>query len=112
MRYLTALVICAPLVLASVAHAQALNQSKKPSPEEMQKSMDAAMNSMVPMMGRMAEVMIEAQLKIAAQPETATSIAAFKRNLYLELQKKGFSSQEALQITLATALPTASAMGK
>ncbi len=79
----------------------------RPSAEEMQKSMDAAMGSMVPMMGRMAEVTIEAQLKLAAMPETAERIAAFKRNLFEQLQKKGFTPAQALQITLSTQLPSA-----
>ena len=78
----------------------------------MQKEMDTAMGAMVPMMGRMAEVMIEAQLKAAARPETAISIATFKKNLYDELQKKGFTPEQSLQITLATALPAAGPMGK
>ena len=79
------------------------------SAEEMQKSMDAAMGSMVPMMGRMAEVTIEAQLKVAARPETAEIIAAFKKNLFDQLQKKGFSAEQSLQITLATPVPAAAA---
>ena len=75
----------------------------------MQKSMDAAMGSMVPMMGRMAEVTIEAQLKLAAMPETAERVAIFKKNLYDQLQKRGFTPSQALQITLSTPLPSASA---
>ena len=79
----------------------------RPSAEEMQKSMDAAMGSMVPMMGRMTEITIEAQLKLAAMPETAERIAAFKKNLFDQLQKKGFTPSQALQITLSTPLPSA-----
>jgi hypothetical protein len=78
----------------------------RPSPEEMQKSMDAAMDSMVPMMGRMTEVTIEAQLKVAARPETAERVATFKKNLFDQLQKKGFSPEQALQITLSTPVPS------
>jgi hypothetical protein len=79
----------------------------QPSPEQMQKSVGAAMESMVPMMGRMAEVGMAAQLKIAAEPETAERMAAFKKNLYDQLQKKGFTPSQALQITIATPLPSA-----
>jgi hypothetical protein len=79
----------------------------RPSAEEMQKSMDAAMGSMVPMMGRVTEVAIEAQLKVAARPETAETIATFKKNLFDQLVKKGFTPEQALQITLATSLPSA-----
>ncbi len=80
----------------------------RPTAEEMQKSMDAAMGSMVPMMGRMTEVTIGAQLKLAAMPETAERIAAFKKNLFDQLQKKGFTPDQALQITMSTPLPSAS----
>ena len=72
--------------------------------------MDAAMGSMVPMMGRMTEITIEAQLRLAAMPETAERIvSAFKKNLFDQLQKKGFTPAQALQITLSTPLPSASA---
>ena len=80
----------------------------RPSGEEMQKSMEAAMGSMVPMMGKMTEVTIEAQLKLAVMPETAERIATFKRNLFEQLQKKGFTPAQAMQITLATPVPSGS----
>ncbi|MBV8380140.1 MAG: hypothetical protein JO369_05185 [Paucibacter sp.] len=83
-----------------------------PSPQEMQKIMDATMGAMVPMMGRMTEAMIEAQLSIAAQPQTAERIATFKRNLYEALIKKGFTKAEALQLVIATGIPSATPASK
>ena len=80
----------------------------RPAAEEMQKSMEAAMGSMVPMMGKMTEVTVEAQLKIAVMPETAERLATFKRNLFEQLQKKGFTPAQAMQITLTTPLPSGS----
>lgn len=77
------------------------------SPEEIQKSMDAAVGSMAPMMAKMAEATIDAQLKLAALPETAERVAAFKKNLYDQLQKKGFTPAQALQLTLGTPIPAA-----
>lgn len=77
-----------------------------PSAEDMQKSMDTAMGSMVPMMAKMTEATVEAQLRIAEKPETAARIAPFKHNLDLELQKQGFTPTQALQITLNTPLPS------
>jgi hypothetical protein len=74
--------------------------------------MDATMGAMVPMMGRMTEIIIEAQLKVAERPETAERIAAFKKNLYDALLKKGFKAEQAMQITLATAPPSAAPSGK
>lgn len=93
---------------ACLAHAQGSAQQKQPSPEDMQKMMNATMGTMVPMMGRMTEVMLEAQLKIAERPETAERVAAFKKNLFDALLKKGFNAEQAMQITLATAPPSAS----
>jgi hypothetical protein len=55
----------------------------------------------------MTEAMIDAQLKVAEKPETAKSLAAFKRNLYNELVRQGFSKKEALDITLSTSIPAA-----
>ncbi len=75
----------------------------------MQKSMEAAMGSMVPMMGKVAEINIETELRFAALPETAERIAVFKKNLYDQLQKKGFTPSQAFQITLSTPIPAAGA---
>jgi len=99
-------------LFASVGLAQSQSPPRQPSPEEMQKMMDATMGAMVPLMGRMTEVMIEAQLKIAGRPETAERLATFKKNLFDALIKKGFTAEQALQITLATAIPAAAPSGK
>ncbi len=104
--------VAAVLLSLGVCSAQAQAQKNPPSPEDMQKIMDATMGAMVPVMGRMTEVTIEAQLKVAERPETADRIAAFKRNLYEALLKKGFSGEQAMQITLATSLPAAAPMSK
>ena len=106
--------VAAVLLTLGVCSAQAQAQApqKQPSPEDMQKIMDATMGAMVPMMGRMTEVTIEAQLKVAERPETADRIAAFKRNLYDALLKKGFSGEQAMQITLATSPPSAAPLSK
>ena len=61
---------------------------------------------------RLTEVTIEAQLKVAERPETADRIAAFKKNLCDALLKKGFSGEQATQITLATSPPSAAPMSK
>ena len=74
--------------------------------------MQATMGAMVPVMGPMTEAVIEAQLNSAAKPETAERIAAFKRNLYEALLKKGFNGQDAMHIVIATPLPSASPAAK
>ena len=81
------------------------------SPADMQKTMAAAMDGMVPLMSRMTEAMIGAQLRIAADPQTAENIATFKRNLYEALLKKGFRPEQALALTESTPLPSAGGMG-
>jgi hypothetical protein len=73
----------------------------------MKQIMDATFGVMVPMMARMTEAMIEAQLVEAAKPETATRLAIFKKNLYDALVKQGFSSQDAMQIVVNTSAPSA-----
>ena len=95
-----------------VAQAQDQAKQKQPTPEEVNKLMDATMGAMMPIMGRMTEVMLEAQLKVAERPETADKVATFKRNLYEALIKKGFSPEQAMQLTLATAMPSAMPSGK
>lgn len=102
----------AVIALCAIAPVHAQAQQKQPSPEEMQKMMDATMGAMVPMMGRMTEVMIETQLNLAERPSTAQRVATFKKNLYDALVKKGFTAAEALQITVATTPPSASPSSK
>jgi hypothetical protein len=105
------LVLTVLLGLPLLALAQ-LPQPQKPSPDEMQKMMDASMVSMLPMLGRMTEVQLEAQLKVAERPETAERIATFKKNLFDALRKKGFTAEQSLQITNSTPLPSAAPSGK
>ena len=108
-----ALALCAVLFIATGAGAQTPGEQRHPpSPEEMQKMMDATFGAMVPMMARMTEVMIEKQLEIGQRPETATQIAAFKKNLFDALQKSGFTREQAMQIVLTTSLPTATPTSK
>jgi hypothetical protein len=102
------------LVLSTGVFAQtqaSSASSRQASSVDMQKVMDATMNSMVPAMARMAEATIEAQLNVAEKPETALRIATFKKNLYDALVKRGFTTDQALQITIGTAIP-AMAAGK
>ena len=112
MRYLRIGTCAALLLVTAGALAQTPVDRPRPTPEEAQKAMDTALGALGPMMGRMAEAMIQAQLKIAEKPETADSIATFKRNLYDSLVKKGFKPGEALQIVLATGLPSATPMSR
>lgn len=111
--------IIAVLALAGVAiggltavRAQTTQQKQAQSPEEMQKIMNATMGAMIPMMGKMTEAMLEAQLVFAERQGTALRLATFKRNLYEALLKKGFTSEQAMQITIATPPPAAALSSK
>jgi|SRR6266852_1871109 len=107
MRHIISTLTLAVLLHSPFSYAQDAPQQRQPTPEDMQKIMDATFGAMVPMMARMTEVMIEAQLKIAVLPATADRIAAFKKNLYDSLVKKGFTANEAMQIVVATSIPSA-----
>lgn len=90
---------CAALALAS---ADALAQ-QAPPPEAARPNAQA----MPAAPGASTLAAIQAQLEVAARPETAERLAAFKRNLYEALLKKGFNGQDAMQIVIATPLPGA-----
>jgi hypothetical protein len=102
----------APAKPATAVAATNPARQAQPSADEMRHMMDATMGAMLPMMGRMAEVMIETQLRIAEKPETADKIARFKKNLYDSLLKGGFTQQQAMEITVSTAIPSAMVPGK
>jgi hypothetical protein len=87
-----------------LAHAQT-EQRAKPTPDEIQKMTDST-GAMTVVMSRMAEIQLEAQLKVAERPETAERIATFKKNLFDALRRKGFTAEQSLQILNATSLPS------
>jgi len=84
------------------------SQAQQPSPEQVRQTMQNTMGAMVSVMGPMTDAVLEAQLITAAKPETAERIAAFKKNLYDALLKKGFNGVDAMQIVIATPAPSAS----
>jgi hypothetical protein len=98
-----AFVALAPLC----AWSQDAPQKKAPSPEEMQKLMQAAMEPMVPLMAKMTDAMLEAMLQKSVDPSTAARLARFKRNLYDALLKEGFTKDEAFAMVQNTGLPAA-----
>ena len=55
-------------------------------------------------MSKTSEELAEAQLKIAERPETAERIATFKKNLFEALRRKGFTVEQAMQLTVATSV--------
>jgi hypothetical protein len=80
-----------------------------PSAQDLQHSTQNYLASMAPMMAQMNAVMLEGFMVEIAKPETAERLATFKKNFYDSLRKKGFTHKEALDIVIATPLPTPTA---
>jgi hypothetical protein len=102
--------LIATLVLwltTAAAFAAEPADKKQPSADDLQQILELSFGAMAPMMGKMTEAVIDAQLKIAEKPETAKSLALFKRNLFNELIKQGFTKKEAFDIMLNTSMPAA-----
>ena len=93
-------------VLVNVVDAQ--ERRPQPSPEEIRQQMEVAFGAMAPMMGKMMEAMIEAQLAVISKPESAEKMAQYVKNFYEALIKHGFSKEEALKIVTSISLPSAS----
>jgi hypothetical protein len=89
-----------------VSRAQDVPVKKQLTPEEQQKSMEAFFSTMVPAQAKAAEASLDLLTKYAERPEVADRIAAYKKNLFESLKKRGFTSEQALQITLVTPLPS------
>ena len=101
-------VALALLVLSGVATAQTADPAagKAVTPDDREKAMSSAFAQLAPLQTRVAEAALELQLQVAARPETATRIAAFKKNLFDALRREGFTADQALQIVIETPLPS------
>jgi len=73
----------------------------------MRQMMEMQMGSMIPILARLMDALIDAQLAAAEKPETAKKLVTFKKNVYDGLLKQGFTKEQALAITVATQPPTA-----
>lgn len=98
------------LGLAGVSSVSA--QQQQMSPQQMQQMMQQQMQMMGPMLDRMTRTQMNAQFDILAQPETADKLAAYTRNYYQALLKRGFSKEEALAITQHIGIPVIPMAGK
>lgn len=56
--------------------------------------------------GKAAEATLDALTKHAERPELVDRIAAYRRNLFKSLKKRGLTSEQALEITLVTPIPS------
>jgi len=96
------------LLLSFVSVVNAEEKRPQPSPEEVRHQMEVAFGAMAPMMGKMMEAMIEAQLSVVSKPESAQKMATYVKNFYEALIKQGFSKEEAFKIVTSVSLPSAS----
>ena len=87
---------------ASTTQPVSVSVPKSPTPEDMQKNLQA----MAPMMGTMMTMMLESMAKKLAEPQMAEYYATFMRNYYLALVKQGFTEDQALKIVSSTGLPS------
>lgn len=107
MKKVLAMLVVVMTATTVFAAEQPVDKKKEPSPEEMRQTIEASVGAIVPMMAKMAQAAILVQLKIGEQPETAQSLAIFKKNLFEALVKQGFSKKEAFDIMLNTSMPAA-----
>ncbi len=92
-------------VLMMLVATVALAEDSKLSPAEQQAQMQQAMQMMTPMFGQMTKSMMEAQLNVLADQETANKLATFTKNYYNALVKQGFTKEDALKIAVAVGFP-------
>jgi hypothetical protein len=73
---------------------------------------DAMMQQMIPLTGKMMEVAIESSLATLARIENTDRLATFSKNFYDALVTKGFSNEEAMQIVISVGMPSMPALGE
>ena len=83
----------------SAAHAQQRDSSR------MYGMVNEMMEQQMGMMGQMMAQMLEMTFTVLARPETADRAAAFTRNYFDALVKKGFTRDEAFRLVLAHGIP-------
>lgn len=106
MRAKTAILLAALSLIAGPILAQQA-AGKQLSAEDPRKPTAATASQMASSVSETTAAVLDVQIRVAARPETAEAIAAFKKNLYEALLKQGFNGQDAIAITLATPPPSA-----
>ena len=75
------------------------------APPQQSEKMKKMFNAMSPLYGKMAQNAAKTKLNILEDPNTATKIAIFTKNLYDALVEQGFSKNEALEIVKSQDTP-------
>ncbi len=68
-------------------------------------SMSSVMDSIGPIFSTMMGSMYAGIIEYMARPETAAKLAAFTKNYFDELMKKGFTREEALMLARGMGMP-------
>ncbi len=89
-------------VMATGSVARAAEEAAEPNHEDFERQMQQAGPAMSSMMSSMMGGMVE----FLARPETAEGYAAFMKNYYDALIKKGFTEEQALRIIAETGIPS------
>lgn len=76
------------------------------STKEMQSTLEQSVNAMLPSMKRILEVSMQVQLDVLSKRDSADQIAAYSRNFYEALVKRGFGEDEALEIVKSVGVPS------
>lgn len=94
--------------IAQMVPVQTTEPGKKAvASQSPRQEMGDVMEQMGPMMQNMMEGMYASMFKVLAKPQTASQLAAFTRNYYEELVKKGFTKEEAFKIVVGMGFPAA-----
>lgn len=88
------------LLLAGSASAGSAEQNRSTMNE-----IEEQITTMVPLAIKMQATMLEGQLQAVQRNETVAAIGAFKKKLFDDLVRRGFTRAEALQIVSNTAPP-------
>lgn len=96
------------LALALTSVGIGREEEKKPAPtaEETRQQIETMFGAMLPMTGKMVQIMTEAQLDVLAKPESSEKVARYIKNLYDALIKEGFPKEDALRIVTSLPLPS------
>lgn len=105
-------IILLTIVLVSYSSIALSEEKKELTPEQQQQMMQQAMSSMLPFMGQMVKIMMQVQLEVLSEPNTAEKLAAYTKNYYDALIKKGFTKEESLKITINMGIPSLPSMQK
>ncbi|MEP7326544.1 MAG: hypothetical protein ABI836_11390 [Gemmatimonadota bacterium] len=99
-------------VLVLAASTQAGAQGKKITTNRdttlavtMAPNMSSVMDSIGPIFSTMMGSMYAGIIEYMARPETAAKLAAFTKNYFDELMKKGFTREEALMLVRGMGMP-------